>query len=53
MRRPLLHLARALVAFTLAAAPAASVAAQPRPYAEVIPNAAAAERGLFDVHRVG
>jgi hypothetical protein len=53
MRRTLRHLALALVAFTTAAAPASTLAAQARPYAEVIPNAAGAERGLFDVHRVG
>ena len=53
MRRTLHHLTLALAAFTIAAASVASLAAQPRPYAEVVPNAAGAERGLFDVHRVG
>jgi hypothetical protein len=40
----------ALASSALAALPAG---AQPRPYAQVVPDPAAGERGLFGVHRVG
>jgi hypothetical protein len=49
MRRTSLSLGLVLLPLALAT----SIAAQPRPYAEVIPNSANTERGLFAVHRVG
>ncbi len=47
------RLTLALILFALSTARATSVAAQGRPYADVVPATATTERGLFDVHRVG
>jgi hypothetical protein len=53
MNRSNLHITAFLIPFVFCVAGATSAAAQVRPYAEVIPNASGAERGMFDVHRVG
>ena len=53
MRRPH-RLGRVLAAVTLALAAAAPAAgAQPRPYAQVVTDAARSERGMFTVHQAG
>jgi hypothetical protein len=53
MRDLRLRLAVGALFIALSAAVASTSSAQQRPYREVIPDTTGAERGLFDVHRVG